>query len=178
LLDNYQKIPERERDGKLREFGIEQADIPSSFLEYIGANSPGHRLLRVSNIDEYIFSGEITRSTFGPGLVDISRQIKKLSNDLKQAFSMDAVDEKLNNLTDIYYQLVKLNDQDRPFLQYPKAGKAFLRIAEAGQIIREYISEVQEPYSKDAQNIDTKAESALTNLNEAGKLISELRKSE
>lgn len=58
--------------------------IPSDFLDYVAANGPGHALLTVPSLDEYIYACESTRSSHGPGLSDLIRDATELRPALEE----------------------------------------------------------------------------------------------
>jgi len=70
--------------------------IPDSFFSYVSPHSPGENLLNASNLDEYIYSGEATRSSLGPMLLDAIRDVAQL-NKLLRAITPDQ-DVKANEV--------------------------------------------------------------------------------
>jgi hypothetical protein len=57
--------------------------IPDSFFSYVSPGSPGENLLNASNLDEYIYSGEATRSSLGPMVLDAIRDVAQLNKVLR-----------------------------------------------------------------------------------------------
>lgn len=52
------------------------AQPPQSFLAYVDAGAPGHSLLEVQNLDEYVYAGETTQSSLGIAYVEIVRLLR------------------------------------------------------------------------------------------------------
>ena len=56
--------------------------LPRSLLEYLEPGRPGHALLQAHNLDEYLYSGEVSTQSFGPLLLDALRQAAQLRRGL------------------------------------------------------------------------------------------------
>jgi hypothetical protein len=69
----------------LQELDPELDKISRDFLDYVGADQPGHSLLQVTNIDDYIYSGEAVRSTYNPTLLDAIQGVGKMRLALRDA---------------------------------------------------------------------------------------------
>jgi len=67
----------------IRDLDETLAGVPDSFLNYVGPNEPGNEMLTVDNLDEYIYSGEATRSSLGAVLLDPIRSVAKISQMLR-----------------------------------------------------------------------------------------------
>lgn len=64
------------------------ASIPESFISYVTDLSPGSALLKIPNIDEYIYAGAATQSSLGSFAIDIIRDIAQLSKSLRPVKTM------------------------------------------------------------------------------------------
>ena len=58
-------------------------NVPPSFLEYVSPGAPGHALLTVGNLDEYIYAGEATGSTLPPVFLDAITKVVRLRQELR-----------------------------------------------------------------------------------------------
>lgn len=77
--------------------------ISQDFLEYVGPGQPGHPLVEVQNIDEYIYSGEAVRSTYNPALLDAIHGVGTVRLALSKA--LDENDLRVDDLKLIRTQL-------------------------------------------------------------------------
>jgi hypothetical protein len=66
--------------------------IPESFIDYVSLPNPGAPLLMAQNLDEYIYSGEATRSSLGPLFLDAIRDVAQLTKQLRQLQSAPSPD--------------------------------------------------------------------------------------
>lgn len=57
--------------------------IPESFITYVSPGRPGNNLLSASQLDEYIYSGEATRSTRGTLFIDAIRDLAQLTKTIR-----------------------------------------------------------------------------------------------
>jgi hypothetical protein len=55
------------------------AGVPDSFLTYVTVPNPGAALLNVTNLDDYIYTGEATSGTRGSEFVDAIRDVAKVT---------------------------------------------------------------------------------------------------
>jgi len=60
------------------------AAIPDSFLTYVTPPNPGHGLLAMTNLDEYLYAGEAARSTLGASFIDLIRDVARLAQPLRE----------------------------------------------------------------------------------------------
>jgi len=68
--------------------------IPESFFNYVSDSNPGSVLLNPQNLDEYIYSGEATRSSLSTLFLDAIRDVAQLSKQLRQLQSAETLDSK------------------------------------------------------------------------------------
>jgi hypothetical protein len=66
--------------------------VPESFLSYVSAPNPGAALITAHNLDEYIYSGEATRSSLSTMFIDAIRDVAQLSKHLRQLQATTNVD--------------------------------------------------------------------------------------
>lgn len=71
-------------DDALENLDPELVALPQSFLTYVSNEGPGHPLLAADPLDEYIYSGEATRSTLGPAFLDLIRDVARLRGKFRE----------------------------------------------------------------------------------------------
>lgn len=80
--------------------------IPELFISYVSAGNPANELLATTNLDEYIYSGEATRSSRGTIFIDAIRDVAQLTQLLQRVkgggvTSLDAYKSKVNSAISI-----------------------------------------------------------------------------
>lgn len=89
------------KDTALAELNPSLSGIPTSFLEYVRAPEPGQSMLKETSIDRYIYAGQAARSTLGPDLPDLVRDVAAMRASVRDAadinYDADPVDTSILN---------------------------------------------------------------------------------
>jgi len=93
----------------LDEFEINEGDINEELRRYLGNNGPGNSLMKIKNLDDYLFSGESTRSSFGIIYIDLLRNYRDLKKSFRELFILELENELKLKWSSIESQIGRLD---------------------------------------------------------------------